>query len=137
MSLEPEFPLKIFYDGSCYVCSTGMSFYMGKGHGGRLEFIDISAPDFDPGEFGISPAEFMYQLHAIDRRGQVYRGPDAFSAIWLAFPSSSWYGFLAKLVTLPGIRVLARASYLAFARIRKYLPRQRKAACWIGKHPRQ
>lgn len=135
MSPKPEFPLKVFYDGSCYVCSSEMFVYIKKDHGGRLEFIDISAPDFNPYEYGISLAEFMYQMHAIDRDGKVYRGPEAFRAIWLAFPSSVWYGFLATLVTLPGIRILARASYLAFARTRKYLPKRRRAACRIGKHP--
>lgn len=135
MSPRPEFPLKVFYDGSCYVCSSEMFVYMRKNHGGRLEFMDISAPDFNPGEFGISLDDFMYQMHAIDRTGNVYRGPEAFRAIWLAFPSSAWYGFLAELVDLPGIRVVARAAYMSFARVRKYLPKRRKAICKIGKRP--
>ena len=135
MPHKPEFPLKVFYDGSCYVCSTEMFVYMKKDHGGRLEFIDISAPDFNPDEFGISLADFMYQMHAIDQAGRIYRGPEAFGAIWQAFPSSAWYGFLAALVDFPGIRILARAAYLTFARSRKYLPKRRRAVCKIGKRP--
>jgi predicted DCC family thiol-disulfide oxidoreductase YuxK len=134
MVQKPEFPLKVFYDGSCYVCSTEVLVYMRKDHGGRLAFIDISATDFNPDEFGISLTDFMYQMHAIDRAERVYRGPEAFRAIWQAFPSSAWYGFLAALVGLPGIRIVARAAYLSFARIRKYLPRRRSAVCKIGKH---
>lgn len=135
MPNKPEFPLKVFYDGSCYVCSTEMFVYMKKDHGGRLEFIDISAPDFSPHEFGIGLTDFMYQMHAIDQAGRVYRGPEAFRAIWQAFPSSAWYGFLAALVNFPGIRILARAAYLTFARTRKYLPKRRRAVCKIGKRP--
>jgi predicted DCC family thiol-disulfide oxidoreductase YuxK len=131
----PEFPLKVFYDGSCNVCSSEMFVYMRKDHGGRLEFIDISEADFNPDEYGISLADFMYQMHAIDRSGRIYRGPEAFGAIWLAFPSSAWYGFLAKLVSLPGISIIARAAYLTFARFRKYLPKHRKAVCNTGKRP--
>jgi predicted DCC family thiol-disulfide oxidoreductase YuxK len=106
-----------------------------KDHGGRLEFIDISATDFNPDEFGIGLTDFMYQMHAIDQAGRVYRGPEAFRAIWQAFPSSAWYGFLAALVNFPGIRILARAAYLTFARTRKYLPKRRRAVCKIGKRP--
>lgn len=135
MPMKPEFPIKVFYDGSCYVCSSEMLVYMKKNHESRLEFIDISAPDFNLNEYGISLTDFMYQMHVIDRAGRVYRGPEAFRAIWQAFPSSAWYGFLATLVALPGIRVLARAAYMTFARVRKYLPKRRKAVCKIGRRP--
>lgn len=94
MPVKPEFPLKVFYDGSCYVCSTEMFVYMRKNHEGRLEFVDISMPDFNPDQYGIRLADFMFQMHAIDRTGRVYRGPEAFRAIWQAFPVSAWYGFL-------------------------------------------
>lgn len=130
----PEFPLKVFYDGSCYVCSTEMFVYMRKEHGGRLEFVDISDPAFNPREYGISQDEFMYQMHAIDRGGHVYRGVDAFRAIWQAFPGSAWYGFLSGLTTLPVVGPLARLAYRAFARFRRYLPRKR-AVCSIGRRP--
>ena len=67
----PEFPLTVFYDGSCRVCSKEMYVYQGMEHGGRLEFVDISDPDFNPDEFGISLADFMLLMHAIDRKGTV------------------------------------------------------------------
>lgn len=130
----PEFPLKVFYDGSCYVCSTEMFVYMRKEHGGRLEFVDISDPAFNPREYGISLDEFMYQMHAIDRGGHVYRGVDAFRAIWQAFPGSAWYGFLSGLTTLPVAGPLARLAYRTFARFRRYLP-TRKTTCSIGRRP--
>lgn len=135
MRIKPEFPLKVFYDGSCYVCSTGMAVYMNKDHGGRLEFIDISDPDFDAGVYGITLDDFMYQMHAIDRTGRLYRGVEGFWAIWQAFPASSRYGLLGRLVTLPGIDVIARIAYRIFARVRKYLPKKQGGVCKIGKCP--
>jgi len=132
---QPDFPLKVFYDGSCYVCSSEMLVYMRKNHEGRLEFIDISEPSFNAVEYGINLADFMYQMHAIDRSGRIYRGPEAFRAIWQAFPSSWWYGFLATLVSIPGISFFARTAYLTFARLRKYLPKRRINACRIGRRP--
>jgi predicted DCC family thiol-disulfide oxidoreductase YuxK len=122
MRKSPEFPLQVFYDGSCHVCSTEMFVYMRKDHGGRLEFVDISAPGFNPRNYGISLDDFMFQMHAIDRSGRVYRGVDAFQAIWRAFPGSSWYGFLGTLTAFPVVRPIARLSYRIFARLRRYLP---------------
>lgn len=137
MPPRPEFPLRVFFDGSCIVCATEMAVYMKKNHEGRLVFVDVSAPDFQPEGYGISLSDFMYQMHAIDRRKAVYRGPEAFWAIWQAFPSSTWYGFLGALVTLPGLNVLARLAYRGFARLRKYLPKRQDACdtgvCKIGK----
>lgn len=134
MSANSEFPMKVFYDGSCYVCSSEMYVYMGKDHGGRLEFVDISDPDFNPAAYGISMADFMYQMHAIDRTGRVFRGVEAFRAIWHAFPNSSWYRFLGGLVTVPGVNIVAGAAYRAFAGARKYLPKKSGAVCKTGKH---
>lgn len=130
----PEFPLKVFYDGSCHVCSTEMSVYMRKDHGGRLEFVDISAPGFKPNDYCISLDEFMYQMHAIGRNGMVFRGIDAFQAIWQAFPGSFWCKFLVVLMDVPLFRPISRLSYRIFARLRRYLPK-RKAVCRIGKRP--
>ncbi|HYS43495.1 MAG TPA: DUF393 domain-containing protein [Geobacteraceae bacterium] len=130
---SPIFPLKVFYDGSCSVCATEIEHYAKKDHEGRLELVDISAPDFTPDRYSISLVEFMYQLHAIDRDGKVYRGPVAFWAIWQAFPTSTWYGMLGAFITLPGVSFLARLGYRGFARIRKYLPKRNVAVCKIGK----
>lgn len=123
----PVFPLRIFYDGSCAVCAAEMELYRRKEHGARLIFVDVSAPDFDPTPYGIMLDAFMYEMHAVDREGRVYRGVEAFRAIWQAFPSSTWYVFLGTLIGLPGISFLARHAYRGFARIRRYLPKSRNA----------
>ena len=122
----PAFPLQIFYDGSCSVCATEIDVYRRKDHGGRLIFVNISSPAFDPAPHGITLDSFRHQMHAIDRQGRVYRGVEAFGAIWRAFPASPWYRFLSALIALPGINNLARLSYRGFARIRKYLPKTRR-----------
>ncbi len=129
----PEFPLKVFYDGACSVCGTEVERYGRKDRAGRLILVDISAPDFAPKEYGITLAEFMYEMHVIDRRGKVYKGPEAFWAVWQAFPTSTIYGLLGFLITLPGIRIPASLGYQGFARIRKYLPRRKPPVCRMGR----
>lgn len=137
MMSNPAFPLQIFYDGSCSVCSREVEQYGRRDRHGLLILIDISDPAFDPAPFNISREQFMYELHVIDRNGAIYRGIDAFRAIWLAFPSSKLLRLCVTLITLPLINPLARLCYRAFARIRRYLPKRydscKSGSCRIGK----
>ena len=127
----PAYPLRIFYDGSCSVCAAEMKIYRSKEHAGRLLFIDISSPEFDPASYGINQEAFMHEMHAIDRGNHLYRGVEAFAAIWQAFPASTLYGLLGALVMFPGVNLLARTAYWSFARMRKFLP-ARSGECHDG-----
>lgn len=128
---EPRFPLKVFYDGSCVVCATEIEHYLKIDHGEKLVAIDISSPDFDPAPYQISFADFMHQLHAIDQDGQVFKGVDSFWAIWQAFPTSTVYGIMGRVIQLPGVNRLGRIGYWLFARVRPYLPKRDQ--CESGK----
>lgn len=125
------FPLEIFYDGSCVVCSAEMETYRRKNPQNRLRFIDISAADFAAEKFGKSKADFMARLHVRDSSGDFATGIDAFSLIWQAYPSGSPCRLLSGLVGLPGINLLSRFGYSLFARNRHLLPK-RKNDCETG-----
>ncbi len=137
MTVSPVFPLRLFYDGSCSVCASEVERYGRKDRDGRLILLDISAPGFDPAPFGITLAEFEYQMHAIDQCGRVFRGVEAFWAIWQAFPTSTLLGLCGKLIMLPLLNPTARLCYRMFAAIRGYLPKRDKGcsdgSCRIGK----
>lgn len=137
MTVSPVFPLQIFYDGSCSVCTAGIEHYMRKDRDGRLIPVDVSDSRFDPAPFGITLEEFMYQMHGIDQSGRVYRGVEAFWAIWQAFPSSTLLGLCGKLIMLPLVNPVARFCYRVFAGIRGYLPKRSdgcsSGSCRIGK----
>lgn len=137
MPNSPDFPITVFYDGSCIVCSTEIQHYQRQDHAGRLVLVDISAPDFEPGAYHIDLQAFMYELHVIDRNGSVYKGTEAFWAIWQAFPAFSLYGLMGRIITLPVVNPLARLCYRGFARIRRYLPKRQRecgsGTCSIGK----
>jgi predicted DCC family thiol-disulfide oxidoreductase YuxK len=79
----------------------------------------------------------MYQMHVIDRSGRVFRGVEAFWAIWQAFPTSTLLGLCGKLIMLPPINPAAGLFYRMFAGIRGYLPKRRNScsggSCRIGK----
>ena len=134
--MQPEFPIRIFYDGACVVCATEIEHYLRRDRDGRLVAMDISSPDFDPDEYHIPLADFMYELHVIDRNGTIYRGVEAFRAIWQAFPASTVYGLMGAIVTAPVLNPIARLLYQGFARIRPYLPKRHdctSSTCTINK----
>ena len=128
---QPEFPLRIFYDGACVVCATEIEQYLRHDRDGRLVAVDISAPDFDPDQYHIALADFMYELHVIDSSGNIYRGVEAFWAIWQAFPASTVYGLMGAIVTAPLLNRVARLLYQGFARIRPYLPKRDNCASGV------
>jgi predicted DCC family thiol-disulfide oxidoreductase YuxK len=136
MSIKPEFPIRVFYDGSCSVCASEIEHYLHQDHGGRLLAHDISAPDFKPEQYHITLDEFMYELHVIDQSGFIFRGVEAFQAIWQAFPGSRLYGVLCAILSMPIMNPVARIIYKGFARIRPYLPKKTncdKGSCKIGR----
>jgi predicted DCC family thiol-disulfide oxidoreductase YuxK len=136
MTIKPHFPIQIFYDGSCIVCSTEIEHYMRQNHGGRLIAVNIATQDFNPEPFHIPLATFMYELHVIDQSGNIYRGVEAFWAIWQAFPASTIYGLMGTVINMPVINPLARLLYKGFASIRPYLPKRHvcdSGTCNIGK----
>jgi len=123
----PTWPLAIFYDGACSVCSREIEHYLGLPHGGRLTAIDISRPGFVAADFGLDAASVHQRMHVRDRSGTLWVGVDAFPVIWAALPGRG-YAFLAWLVRLPGVHLLARLGYAVFARNRRFLPK-RSAGC--------
>ena len=129
--MATAFPLQIFYDGSCLVCSKEMDSYRKRNPQNRLEFIDISTDDFSPVAFGKTQADFMAQLHVRDAEGHFTTGVEAFTTIWQAYPSSSLCRLFSALVGLPGINFISRVGYKLFARNRHLLPK-RKRDCESG-----
>ena len=119
------FPVTIFYDGSCRICSAEMDKYRQADHDDKLIFVDISAVDFDPASYGKTQSEFMARLHVQDGEGLFYTGVDAFMTIWQAYPECSVYRVLSATIGLPGVNIFSRGAYTLFARYRHLLPKKR------------
>lgn len=120
---ESRYPLTIYFDGACRVCSAEMEHYRRKKHGGRLLFVDISSPEFVPVENGPALADFMARMHVQDAEGRFFTGVEAFQVIWRACPEP-WLHQAAVLLNLPGIKQCARLGYALFARYRYLLPKK-------------
>ena len=85
--------LTLFYDGNCPFCLTEMRRLRQWNHAGKLEFIDINTPEFDPKILGVTMEDLDRQLHSQAQDGRVLIGIDsiflAYTLIdkaWLVFP---------------------------------------------------
>ena len=125
------YPLTIFFDGACGVCSKEISYYRSIADK-RILFVNIAGVDFDAASFGKTNDEFQEKLHARDASGQYFTGVEAFRKLWDALPSPL-YPLLSTLVGLPGINFAARSGYYLFARLRHLLPASHAASCPIVK----
>ena len=127
--MKVTYPLTIFYDGACGVCSTEISHYRSIADQ-RIDFVDIAAVDFNAESYDKQVEEFQKKLHACDADGHFFTGVEAFRRLWEALPSPG-YSLLSTFVGLPGIHFMARAGYAAFARFRHLLPSSKATSCQI------
>lgn len=111
------YPLTVWYDGACPLCSREMAFMKRLDRKRRLQFCDFSDPDYDVAASGIPLSELGAVIHAQWEDGTVIRGVEVFRAIWQAVG----LGFLTRMSRLPLIDPLVVQAYAWFARNRLWL----------------
>ncbi len=114
------YPMEFLYDGECAICCFDVAHMRRRDQQGRLCFIDISAPDFDPIPYGRSKEELLARITARRADGVVVEGPEVFRLAW----SALGLGWLVTPTRWPGLACFAEASYRCFARNRVQLSRR-------------
>jgi predicted DCC family thiol-disulfide oxidoreductase YuxK len=85
--VKPWYPLTVFYNGSSAACASEVGPLKRLEHGGRLVFVDCSAPDFDEGVLAgiaIRRADLLARVHARDAHGRWHTGIGALEAAYRA-----------------------------------------------------
>ena len=118
--------MRVYYDGLCPLCSREIDFYRTKGGANAIDWIDITANGFDPIAEGLDPKKVHEVFHVKDEAGHIISGVDAFIEIWKKIPSLKHWRTLASL---PGARLAMKLGYVAFAKVRPYLPRKSRDNC--------
>jgi predicted DCC family thiol-disulfide oxidoreductase YuxK len=117
--MDAQYPLTLFYDGQCAVCSLEMDHLRERNHDGRLLFVDMAAEGFDPAPFGATHAEMDALIHGLRADGTMLRGVEvlrlAYEAVGL--------GALWQPTRWGPLRPLADAGYRVFARHRRTVSR--------------
>jgi predicted DCC family thiol-disulfide oxidoreductase YuxK len=113
------YPLTLLYDASCAVCSLEMDHLRSRNHEGRLQFIDITAPGFDPAPFGAKLAAMDAEIHALRADGQMVIGVQA---LRLAYEAVG-LGWVLRPTAWPPLKALSDVGYRLFARHRRRISR--------------
>lgn len=113
----PAYPLTIYFDASCAICSAEMGALKARDAAGRLQLVDCSPADFAGGP---APREaLMAAIHVSDAEGKVHVGVPAIRICRAAVGLSSG----SLLLDLPLVAPLADRAYALLARNRYRIPR--------------
>jgi predicted DCC family thiol-disulfide oxidoreductase YuxK len=125
-SVSNVYPMTLLYDASCPVCSLEMDHLRARNDRGLLQFVDISAPDFDPAPYGASLEAMNAEIHALCADGRLLKGVQV---LRLAYEAAG-LGWLMRPVGFGPLRGISERAYRVFARHRR--PISRAAAPLIG-----
>jgi len=108
------YPLTLFYDAACPVCSLEMDHLRERDHAGRLRFVDIGAPGFDAAAHGANLQAMNAEIHARRADGSMLKGVEvlrlAYDAVGL--------GWVLRASEWPPLRPAFDGAYRVFARHR-------------------
>ena len=122
-------PATVLYNGDCPICAREIAAYRRRADrlGAPLAFEDLNHTDLTP--WGVDAEAARRRLH-VRADGRVLSGLPAFVALWRRLPGMGW---LATVVSLPGVRPLAGALYeRVLAPALHALDRRRRRSCAAG-----
>lgn len=119
----------IFIDGECPLCRHEASLLRRLDRGrGRLQLIDIAAPEFDPSPYGRTMDELMGTIHGVREDGALVTGMEVFRR---AYAAVGW-GWVLAPSGWPILRPIFDRLYRWFARHRLRLTGRGSAAACEG-----
>ncbi|HGY5535738.1 MAG: thiol-disulfide oxidoreductase DCC family protein [Prochlorococcus sp.] len=115
MIFKAEVELTLLFDGACPFCCREVNFLRAHDHHGRLGFVDIDAPGYEPTAFaGITYRQAMGRMHALRRNGQVVRDVAVFREAYQLVGM----GWLYAPTAWPGVSRAVDGFYQIWARLR-------------------
>jgi predicted DCC family thiol-disulfide oxidoreductase YuxK len=107
--------LTVLYDGRCGLCRASANRLKRMDHGAGVELLDLHDPSAAARFPQVNREEAMRWMQAVDPRGRVYSGVDAWARIGLTLPG---WKLIAWILLVPGIHFIARKIYEWIARNR-------------------
>lgn len=112
--MSTTYPLTLLYDASCPVCRLEMDHLRERCTDGRLQFVDISGPGFDPSPYGATLEDMNAVIHGIAADGRTLRGVEV---LRLAYAAAG-LGWVLRPTGWPLLRPVFDVGYRVFARNR-------------------
>lgn len=113
------YPLTLFYDAACPVCSLEMDHLRERDRSHRLGFVDISAAGFDPSPWGVSASALDAEIHGLCADGTMLRGVEV---LRLAYAAAG-LGWVLRPTGWAPLKPLFDLGYRVFARHRREVSR--------------
>ena len=107
---RPGRPAQVYFNGQCRVCTGEMAHYadIAKTASLPITFIDSTRDPESFVRYGLRSDHLERRVYLRDARGHTISGLDALLEIWQELPRYRW---LARTLSLPGLRQLATALY--------------------------
>ena len=123
--------IRMLFDGECALCKREVAFLRGRDEGaGRIDFVDIAAPDYDPAaNQGLSYEAAMEEIHAILPDGTVVRGIEVFRRLY----EEVGLGFVYAATKNEAVERAANRVYGFWARFRMQLTGRGDMAAVLAK----
>lgn len=109
-----DYPLTLFYDGTCPLCMMEMKQLMKRNSAKQLAFEDINVDDFSSRYPTFDKAALNARIHAMWSNGDVITGLDVTYEAWRAVGK----GWVYAPLRWPLIKPLADWGYTKFAKHR-------------------
>lgn len=107
--------LTVLFDGQCSLCRASVARARRFDSRGRIEFLDLHDPSARRRFPQVDPEVALRWMQAVDARGRVFSGVDAWARIGMLLPG---WNLLAWMLLIPGIHWLAEKIYAWVARNR-------------------
>jgi predicted DCC family thiol-disulfide oxidoreductase YuxK len=114
------YPLEFLYDGNCPICRYDVVRLHQADREGRIIFIDVTAPEFEPQAYGRTRQMLLARIHARRADGVIVEGPEVFRLALTALG----YGWLVAPTRWPLLSQITDFCYSWFARHRGSLARR-------------
>lgn len=110
--------LKLLYDGECPICKREICILQKKESQSKIKFVDISSKEFWPFENNnIDYNTAMSQIHAIDGKGNLLVGIQAFATVY----ARCQLLVISTLLRIPFIKRVLKPLYTLFAKKRLWM----------------
>jgi len=116
MQEKTEDAAKVFYDGSCPICSREIGFYQKRAGAEKIDWVDVSLAKAGEVAPGLSKATALERLYVMNPAGELVSGGAAFTLIWSQLPGFAWLAGVFRRPLMAGILERAYDFFLTVRR---------------------
>ena len=107
--------LKVFYDGSCPLCTKEINIYQRQTDASKINWVDVNSNAFENESHGLNRKIAIKRFHVVLSNGKLLSGAHAFIRLWLSLEN---FYFLGRLLNTKITIFILEKLYVLFLRFR-------------------